>query len=67
MPTFTSQSDYQKFYDAIESRGAEINLQNFSNVFDNTEDEIYYDEGHINAHGNSIVAKRIASLVLDRL
>lgn len=67
LPTFTSQSDYQKFYDAIESRGAEINLQNFSNVFDNTEDEIYYDEGHINAHGNSIVAKRIASLVLDRL
>ena len=67
LPQFTSKDEYQKFYDGINMRGSDINLENFSDVFDKIDDQIYYDEGHINAHGNLIISTRISSLLLDHL
>lgn len=67
LPPFTNKDEYQKFYDGINMRGSDINLENFSDVFDKIDDQIYYDEGHINARGNLIISTRISSLLLDQL
>ena len=66
-PHFLDKQDYQLFHEAIKKHGPEINLQDFTDVFDQTNEEVYYDEGHINSRGNFIVASRISKYLLNHL
>jgi len=66
-PHFLDKQDYQLFHVAIKKHGPEINLQDFTDVFDQTNEEVYYDEGHINSRGNFIVASRISKYLLNHL
>jgi hypothetical protein len=66
-PHFLDKQDYQLFHEAIKKHGPEINLQDFTDVFDQTSEEVYHDEGHINSRGNFIVASRISKYLLNHL
>ncbi len=66
-PHFLDKQDYFLFHEAIKKQGSEINLQDFTDVFDQTNEEVYYDEGHINSRGNYIVAARISKYLLNQL
>ena len=64
-PHFLDKQDYQLFHELIKKQGPEINLQDFTDVFHQTNEEVYYDEGHINSRGNFIVASRISKYLLN--
>jgi hypothetical protein len=66
-PHFLDKQDYLLFHEAIKKQGPEVNLQDFTDVFDQTNEEVYYDEGHINSRGNFIVATRISKYLLNHL
>ncbi len=66
-PPFSDQEDYRIFHEALVNQATEINLQDFTDIFDQINEEVYYDQGHLNASGNFIVATRISKYLLNNL
>ena len=44
-----------------------VNTDDFTNVFDNVEGPIYYDEGHVTDRGNLIIAEKMFEAIKKKI
>jgi hypothetical protein len=51
------------FYDQVISKTTQKYFHDLGHVFDSTQEQVYIDTGHLNPHGNFIVAEKIASQI----
>jgi hypothetical protein len=62
-----AEAEHVAFCEAIVAQQPEADFLDLSKVFENHQDELFIDSGHLNRHGNYIVAQHISRSLLEKL